>query len=597
MEYRSTSIRVLIAAWLVLSLFGCGRGRSTVDESVSTDTTETAVQPEVEFDGLNDTKQKTIWDLEHVTFELEHKFGKDFLNAIRAKDQEALARFFRNGFTGSVLPSESRRSVENAFWTEHRQAEGGQVSAAKREADKAALAGYFIESTVDFKTISHATFRVLAIDKLGEDNDLHKVKVWIAITGTNDEEKPLRFESTHNVLCEFATDEDIAAGEIVTQWNVIDESIRRTESIFMEEVTEAYGLKDLSLIDNWTSDVLPRRNYRFQMAVHDFNRDGYPDIAICSIDGPQYILQSVDGKSFRDVTQSVRIPAKIYGDVDLASWIDFNNDGYPDLLLGSTLYRNNDGKFFTDVTFESGLVVDKPREPMSAAVADYDRDGLLDLYIVYQHNTEYRGGGSWVNDEKSGAPNQLWRNLGNGRFADVTDFVGAGGGNRHSFAAVWLHANDDNDPDLYVANDFGENVLFENGAAKSKGFTDVSRDYGVGDFATSMGVAAADINGDTETEIYVANMYSKMGRRIIRQVCDDDYPTGIMQQIEGSCAGSRLYQRKQNSDHYEERSVSMGVNSVGWAYAPAFVDLDCDGFLDIYATTGYLSFDRKKPDG
>jgi len=184
--------------------------------------------------------------------------------------------------------------------------------------------------------------------------------------------------------------------------------------------------------------------------------------------------------------------------------------------------------------------------------------------------------------------------VGGGKFVDVTAPAGVGGGNRHTFAAAWLHANDDLLPDLYVANDFGTNQLFLN---RGDRFEDVTETSGVGDFATSMGVAAGDIDGDAAPEIYVANMYSKMGRRIIEHVCADDYPAGLFAQIEGSCAGNRMYHRSSGDGRYRDASVALGVNGVGWAYAPALVDLDGDGFLDIYAATGFLSFDRRKPDG
>ena len=112
-----------------------------------------------------------------------------------------------------------------------------------------------------------------------------------------------------------------------------------------------------------------------------------------------------------------------------------------------------------------------------------------------------------------------------------------------------------------------------------------------------MGVASGDINGDGVPEIYVANMYSKMGRRIIAQVSAQDYPAGIYEQLVGSCAGNRLYSTKGDVREYQELSEQLGVNAVGWAYAPAFADFDGDGSLDVYATTGFLSFDRQKPDG
>jgi len=58
-----------------------------------------------------------------------------------------------------------------------------------------------------------------------------------------------------------------------------------------------------------------------------------------------------------------------------------------------------------------------------------------------------------------------------------------------------------------------------------------------------------------------------------------------------------LYSSTSDGKNYEETSEDLGINQVGWAYAPAMADFDADGLLDIYATTGFLSFRRDKPDG
>ena len=74
-----------------------------------------------------------------------------------------------------------------------------------------------------------------------------------------------------------------------------------------------------------------------------------------------------------------------------------------------------------------------------------------------------------------------------------------------------------------------------------------------------------DLNNDGKTEIYVANMYSKMGRRIIGQVSDDDYPEGIYPQIQGSCAGNRLYTRSDDGPFKEIGEKNL-IHDVGWAF-------------------------------
>ena len=361
----------------------------------------------------------------------------------------------------------------------------------------------------------------------------------------------------------------------------------------MEEATAAYGLDQLGLPDNWQLPPSDVNTYGFQIAVEDFNRDGYLDIAIATAENDPILLRSEEGKRFTDVATQLGLRSWDAMST-LAAWIDYDNDGYPDLLMGDRLYRNLDGKRFRDVSAVAGIQFDFA--PMGCAVGDYDCDGKLDLYILYQYDgRNITGSVSWVGDSHAGYTNHLWRNEGNGRFRNVTLDAEAGGGARFTFAASWLFLDADPFPDLYVANDFGQNVLLRNTGQGS--FVDVTDRFAAGGFATSMGVACGDFNNDGSAEIYVANMYSKMGRRIIGQVGAADYPGNIYEQIRGACAGNRLYSREPGSSQFREISQQVGVNEVGWAFAPAFVDVDNDGWLDLYATTGFLSFDRGKPDG
>ena len=71
----------------------------------------------------------------------------------------------------------------------------------------------------------------------------------------------------------------------------------------------------------------------------------------------------------------------------------------------------------------------------------------------------------------------------------------------------------------------------------------------------------------------------------------------LFQQIQGSCAGNRLYLKQAGKPTFRDVGEKYGVHGVGWAYAPAMLDLDNDGWLDLYAATGFISFDRTKPDG
>jgi len=369
--------------------------------------------------------------------------------------------------------------------------------------------------------------------------------------------------------------------------------------MLMEEVTEQVGLDKVPLPDNWKLPTSLIRTHRYQFAVEDYDRDGYPDIAVSATNGRPLLLHSVGGKSFEDVTEAIGLRAAEGSPKErmlnaLVAWIDYDNDGFPDLLMGYRLYHNDGGKRFVPIA-ESGLYFD--RSPFGCVVADFDGDGRLDLYIVNQKGFQPRPPGKrpWVGDPHAGTQNHLWHNEGGGRFRDITAEANAGGGRHQTFAGAALFLDDDPFPDLYLANDFGPNVLLRNRGDGT--FEDVTAESGTGDFSTSMGVSVGDLDNDGKPELYVANMYSKMGRRIIANVSHDDYPPGLYDMIRGSLAGNRLYRLTGDGIKYEEVSEKLGVNQVGWAFAPAMVDLDADGWLDLYATTGFNSADRNKPDG
>ncbi|HQX52268.1 MAG TPA: VCBS repeat-containing protein [Planctomycetaceae bacterium] len=561
---------------------------------------EIPVEVPAGFTGLGEAKQKEIWDAEHVTFEIETHMGRKLVAELQKRSTDQLAGFFHAGFSGIVPQRTTPATTEKSSITETTYAvdKTGSINV-----DADGFSRHLIESIHAVPENAKGRFRVLQIARVQDaaSADTWQLSVLLTLGGTNAAAEPITYVSSGRMRCRFSSDDDIIAGRIIESWDVDSESVRSGRNALMEEATSRVGLDRLPIKDNWTCEPEDVRQYRFQTAVEDFNSDGFLDIAVATADDQRFVLQwNPQIGQYEDVAKSLGLSNVSPTDSRsyLACWIDFDDDGDVDLILGKSLFRNVEGKTFEPVANNGGLRF--AFNPMGCVVADYDGDGLLDLYVVYQRdkNTDAIRDGkppAWVGDDDSGAFNQLWRNEGNGTFTEVTYSAKATGGKRHSFAATWLHANDDHYPDLYVANDFARNSLLINQGDGS--FEDVAEDSDVGDFATSMGVASGDINGDGIPEIYVANMYSKMGRRIIAQVSAQDYPAGIYEQLVGSCAGNRMYSTQGDVREFQEVSEQLGVNAVGWAYAPAFADFDGDGSLDVYATTGFLSFDRRKPDG
>lgn len=546
---------------------------------------------------LSDDKQDHIWTIEHWAFELEQKFGPMLLKAIQERDANALAQLARPGFGATLPDASTETTVRHSFMAKHVRHPAVTSTAP---VSVTTWAKYMAGLLEEFENVERPRLRVLAIDTDRDEENLWRTELLVSAKGTARDGSRIAVESVHDVLCRFKDEADIEAGPILEKWVVNEETVRTSRAKLFEEVTQKAGLARLKLYDNWKVAPQYIQNYTAQIAVGDYDRDGFLDIAVAGVDGVPHLLRSIEGKRFENVATRAGIRpwhSNTTSGVDsiLATWIDYDNDGFPDLIMGKTLYHNVGGQRFEDVTEASGLKVHY--DPMGAAIADYDGDGLLDIYILYQHTEHSRGvqGEGWVGDNLSGTENSLWKNMGGGRFMDVTSSTATAGGPRRSFAATWFYADEDHHPDLYVANDFGHNVLLLNDAKGD--FKSAREDSGVADYSTSMGVATGDLNNDGDLEIYVANMYSKMGLRIMAHVSREDYPPGMYAQVLGSAEGNRLYSPETGNNRYFDHSLIARVNEVGWAHAPAFVDLDSDGLLDIYATSGFMSFGRGRPDG
>jgi hypothetical protein len=328
----------------------------------------------------------------------------------------------------------------------------------------------------------------------------------------------------------------------------------------------------------------------------DYNRDGHVDLLVTDIGRVgNRLFKGQPGGKWVDVT-SQALPAEgLRGEV--AAFVDLNNDGWEDLLFVGTgvVCQNVQGmrfRFVADSNFAELLAsTSLEAGKLTAAVpADYDRDGLVDLYVT----RSLAPLGSWLESTMPDAPpSRLLRNRDNFQFEDVTEKSGASDQGRSVFTAAWLDANLDNWPDLYVINEFGNGLLLENHGGTSfaaREIVDGPADFG------SMGLSAGDIDNDGRIDLYSSNMYSKAGSRVMANLAPGLYPPHTMAQLQSLIGGSELYLNR-GQQGFARVGKTYQVHAVGWSWGSALADFNNDGWLDIYAAAGFISRDRSKPDG
>ena len=329
------------------------------------------------------------------------------------------------------------------------------------------------------------------------------------------------------------------------------------------------------------------------VALIDYDRDGWPDIYFTNAQSVEMALHGVKARSalyhnnrdgtFTDVAEKAGVgyPCWAMG----ASVGDYNNDGWPDLLVtcvsGVVLYRNNGDGTFTDVTKISGLGSDSGWATGSA-FGDYDGDGWVDLFIshyvdfhlddlpVFGSNKSCKYLGLDVQCGPrglKGSPDNLYHNNGDGTFTDVSKKAGVDDPERrYGLTAIWSDFDNDGKLDLLVTNDGQANYLYK-GDGNGK-FEDVALTSGV----------AANEDGFEQANMGVAlGDYMHSGRMsLLLSHFDNEY--------------AALY-RNEGGMNFADVSIASGIargtqGYVGWG--DAFVDFANSGWEDFFLTNGHV---------
>jgi Flp pilus assembly protein TadD/peroxiredoxin len=330
------------------------------------------------------------------------------------------------------------------------------------------------------------------------------------------------------------------------------------------------------------------------VAAGDYDGDGFDDLYVCQPSGlPNRLYRNRGDGSFEDVTEKAGVG--VLDNTASAIFADFENKGRQDLLVvcgsGPLLFLNQgDGTF--SLKRDAFKFTGTPQGTFThAAVADYDRDGRLDVYFcVYSY---YLGLDQYhypipYYDARNGPPNFLMHNDGNSSFSDKTAEAGLNAENdRYSFAAAWGASGQKGLPDLYVANDFGRANLYRNNGDGT--FTAVSSEAHINEPGAGMSACWCDYDNDGKQDVYVADMWSAAGQRVSRQKnFHANTPEEIRKHYQRHARGNSLY-RNQGNGSFQDASQQAGVAMGRWSWCSDFWDFDHDGFPDLYVTNGYIS--------
>ena len=375
--------------------------------------------------------------------------------------------------------------------------------------------------------------------------------------------------------------------------------------VVFTDVTRAAGIDFRQFSGTRTSEI--PEDMGSGAAWGDYDNDGWLDLVVANEVGPIDMPEADRARSparatlyhnnhdgtFTDVTAQSGIDFRGWGMG--VSWADYDNDGRVDLLITAyghnVLYHNDGGGRFSDRSMESGIGA--PEGFWTAAAwGDYDKDGLLDVYITgYVKFTRDLGDAKGKYDAENpasinplsfkGERNLLFHNDGNGKFTELARKLGVDDPDGRGLAATWVDLDDDGWPDLYVGNDESSNALFRN--LGNGTFANVAEGARVMDYRSSMGIAVGDWNGDGYQDLFLTHWIAQ-GNALYDNQLGMPHPSGA-----GSAPPAVTFM--DDADRFGLGQSSLDF--IGWA--TSFIDYDDDGKLDLFIVNGSTLQDRDHP--
>jgi tetratricopeptide (TPR) repeat protein/peroxiredoxin len=535
---------------------------------------------------------------EKYAFEIEailNKWGADLKASPR--NQPTLASYLSASIQGCSLAPVRQSTIRSEFGIEVVKHSFPPDLVMGRDRFLATINMWLAE----FTRIETTEFEIYGIRATVEAPLTVQLEIRYDLVGYRTKEQ--REERTGSWRTEWFRDESQAWK--AAKWEAGQETLCRANTPVFVDVTsraldgvESYRSQLLHGADHWRTtldgaigtDVYCNNG----VAAGDYDNDGFDDLYICQPAGlPNRLYRNRGDGTFEDVTEKSGVG--VLDSTSCALFADFENRGRQDLLVvcgtGPLLFRNQgDGTFA--LKHDAFQFAAPPQGSFThAAIADYDRDGRLDIYfctyMYYLGLDQYHYPIPYY-DARNGPPNCLFHNEGNGTFVETTERAGLNTDNdRYSFACAWGDSNNNGLPDLFIANDFGSSQLYRN---KGDGtFTVVSREAHVESVGAGMSCCWADYDNDGHQDIYVPSMWEAAGQRVSGQKWfHEKAPENIRELYQRHARGNALY-RNSGDGTFKNVGHDAGVEMGRWSWCSDFWDFDHDGFQDLYVSNGYLS--------